>query len=79
MNNRTKSFSEPRFAKVDHFFVSLFLISFVFVFVSMLDIFGNIIRTNNKEELLFDRKKRLSDKKKYISVFFQDGVEATIQ
>jgi hypothetical protein len=45
----------------------------------MLDIFGNIIRTNNKEELLFDRKKRLSDKKKYISVFFQDGVEATIQ
>jgi hypothetical protein len=77
MNNRTKSFSDPRFAKADQFFVSLFLISFVFVFVSMLDIFGNIISTNNKEELLFDRKKRLRDKK-YISVFFQDELEATI-
>jgi hypothetical protein len=58
MNNRTKSFSDPRFAKVDQFFVfvSLFLISFVFVFVSMLDIFGNIIRTNNKEELCLTEK-----------------------
>jgi hypothetical protein len=43
----------------------------------MLDIFGNIIRTNNKEELCLTEK-TVERQKKYISVFFQDGVEATI-